>query len=131
MNSGIRFFACASMAFVLMSGAWAQEFPFDRELLLDAAPMRGSKRVPGLEVSANGEATIDLWCKSGPGRVVVAGDTVTVIPGEMRPAQCNPEQAQGDNEMLTNLTQVTNWRREGDVLVLIGPTILRFRSTTN
>jgi len=115
----------------LLTGAFAQEFPFERELLLDAAPMRGSKRIPGLEVSASGQATIDLWCKSGPGQVIVAGDTITIIPGAMRPAQCGPEQTRGDEEILANLMQVTNWRREGDVLILVGPTPLRFRSATN
>src|SRR4051812_42566486 len=30
-----------SVTFALLTGAFAQEFPFDRELLLDAAPMRG------------------------------------------------------------------------------------------
>jgi len=115
----------------LLTGAFAQEFPFERELLLDAAPMRGSKRVPGLEVSASGQATIDLWCRRGPGQAIVAGDTITIIPGEMRPVQCGPEQSRGDEEMLVHLTQVTHWRREGDVLILVGPTPLRFRSTSN
>ena len=91
----------------LLTGAFAQEFPFERELLLDAAPMRGS------------------------GQVIVAGDKITIIPGTMRPAQCGPEQTRGDEEILANLMQVTNWRREGDVLILVGPTPLRFRSATN
>jgi hypothetical protein len=120
-----------SVTLALLTAASAQEFPFERELLLDAAPMRGSKRVPGLEVSSSGQATIDLWCKSGPGQAIVAEDTITIIAGEMRPAQCSPEQSRGDDEMLASLTQVTHWRREGDVLVLVGPTVLRFRSTTN
>lgn len=120
-----------SVTLALLTAASAQEFPFERELLLDAAPMRGSKRVPGLEVSSGGQATIDLWCRSGPGQAIVGGDTITIIPGEMRPAQCSPEQTRSDDEMLMSLTQVTHWRREGDVLVLVGPTPLRFRSTTN
>jgi hypothetical protein len=119
------------MTVALLTITWAQEFPFERELLLDAAPMRGSKRVPGLEVSSSGQATIDLWCKSGAGQVIVAGDTITIIPGEIRPAQCSPEQSRGDDEMLAALTQVTNWWRERDMLILVGPTQLRFRSTTN
>lgn len=120
-----------SVTLTLLTAALAQEFPFERELLLEAAPLRGSKRVPGLEVSPGGQATIDLWCKSGPGQVIVAGDTITIIPGEMRSAQCSPEQMRGDDEILAALTQVTHWRREGDVLILVGPTPLRFRSTTN
>jgi heat shock protein HslJ len=120
-----------SVTLALLTPASAQEFPFERELLLDAAPMRGSKRVPGLEVNSSGQATIDLWCKSGGGQVIVAGDTITIIPGEMRPAQCSPEQTRGDEEMLAALAQVTHWQSEGDVLILVGPTVLRFRSTTN
>src|SRR5215210_1403539 len=120
-----------SITLALLTGAFAQEFPFERELLLDAAPMRGSKRVPGLEIGSSGQATIDLWCKSGPGQVIVAGDTITIMPGAMRAAQCGPEQTRGDDEILANLMQVTHWRREADVLILIGPTSLRFRSTTN
>jgi heat shock protein HslJ len=106
-------------------------FPFDQELLLDAKPMRNSKRVPTLEVAADGQATIDLWCKSGSGQVVVAAQTITIIPGPMSERACAPERAQGDDDMLAGLTQVTTWRREGDVLVLIGPKVLRFRLATN
>jgi len=39
-------------------------FPFDQELLLDAAPMPPAKRVPILNVSPDGNATIDLWCRT-------------------------------------------------------------------
>jgi hypothetical protein len=128
---GLTFAAVVSTTFVLIAGALAQEFPFERELLLDAAPLRGSKRVPGLEVSASGEATIDLWCKNGRGQVVVAGDTITIIPGEMQASQCSLEQTRSDDETLAALSQVTTWRREGDILVLVGPTPLRFRAGTN
>lgn len=131
MKLGLTFAAVVSATFAFVTGALAQDFPFERELLLDAAPLRGSKRVPGLEVSANGQATVDLWCKSGRGQVVVAGDTITIIIGEMRASQCSPEQTRADDETLAALSQVTTWRREGDVLVLVGPTNLRFRSTTN
>jgi heat shock protein HslJ len=128
---GLTFAAVVSVTLAFAAVALAQEFPFERELLLEAAPLRGSKRVPGLEVSASGQATIDLWCKSGRGQVVVAGDTITIIPGEMGASQCSPEQTRADDETLAALSQVTTWRREGDVLVLIGPANLRFRSTTN
>jgi len=47
---------CAlALGFVLCI-AWAsrpsanEEFPFGRELLLDALPMKGSKRIPGIEI---------------------------------------------------------------------------------
>ena len=39
-------------------------FPFGTTLMLDAAPMRGSKRVPMLEIAEDGSASIDLWCAS-------------------------------------------------------------------
>jgi hypothetical protein len=61
------------LALLLGSAAQAQEFPYDRDLVLDARPMRGSKRVPVLSVAANGEAQIDLWCKRGSGQAVIGG----------------------------------------------------------
>ena len=39
-------------------------FPFGTTLMLDAAPMPGSKRIPMLEIAENGAASIDLWCAS-------------------------------------------------------------------
>ena len=42
-----------------------------------------------------------------------------------------PERAQADDEVLGALNEVTNWRREGDVLVLIGTRTMRFRLQTN
>jgi hypothetical protein len=37
----------------------------------------------------------------------------------------------GDDDMLTALTEVTNWRREGEFLVLTGARTMRFRMQTN
>jgi heat shock protein HslJ len=107
------------------------DFPFGRELLLDVHPMKGSKRVPGLEIETNGTATIDLWCNSVQGQLVVAADTITIITGPMTQRQCPPDRAQGDESILAALNQVTNWRLEGDVLVLIGGTTMRYRLNTN
>ena len=42
--------------------AAGDSFPFGTTLMLDAAPMRGSKRVPMLEIAEDGVASIDLWC---------------------------------------------------------------------
>jgi hypothetical protein len=53
--------------------AASDEFPFGQELLLDANPMRGSKRVPSLEIATNGATAIDLWCNSMQGQIVVGG----------------------------------------------------------
>jgi len=107
------------------------DFPFGRELLLDTQPMKGSKRIPGLATEANGTATIDLWCNSVQGQLVVAADTITIITGEMTTRQCPPDRAQGDEDMLAALNQVTNWRFDGNMLVLTGAQTMRFRLTTN
>ena len=106
-------------------------FPFDRELMLEAAPMPGSKRVPILEIDANGAASIDLWCASLRGQANVGADTISIVPGPAQPTQCAPDRQSGDENLLAALAQVTNWRRQGDVIELIGATTLRFRLMTN
>src|SRR5438876_6598284 len=69
--------AAATVLLMTTVIAFAQgEFPFDRELLLEARPLPGSKRVPILEIGADGRAQIDLWCRSGAGQVVVSGATI-------------------------------------------------------
>ena len=52
LNAGRQIFACAALAIILSSGlaTAADQFPFDQELLLDAAPMRPAKRMPILTV---------------------------------------------------------------------------------
>ena len=107
------------------------EFPFGRELLLDVKPMKGSKRVPMLDIDDKGLAEIDLWCNSVKGQLVVAGDTITIITGEKTARTCPPERAQADDDVLGALNEMTNWRREGDVLVLTGTRTMRFRLQTN
>ncbi len=130
--SGLARVACVAAA-AGWGAAQAQEiqFPFDSELILDAAPMRGSKRIPNLDVAANGAIALEMWCNRIEGQIVVAGDTVTVLTGQQTTRPCTTEQSRGDEELLATLTQVTNWRREGSVLVLIGPQTLRFRIPTN
>jgi len=128
--------AAALLLAAMPSSALAQtEFPFDRELLLDVKPLPGSKRVPILEIAAPSRAQIDLWCKSGEGQVEVKGDTIKFTLGPMRDAlaaaPCTPERAQRDEEMIAALAQVTHWRQEEDVIVLEGPTPLRFRLSTH
>src|SRR5215470_14001435 len=61
----------ALLAIGTTSLAADRTFPFDSELLLDAKPMKGSKRVPIMTVARNGEAEIDLWCNSVQGQIVV------------------------------------------------------------
>ena len=108
------------------------EFPYERDLLLDARPMRGSKRVPILAIESNGRAQIDLWCKRGQGEAVIAGDSITILVGAMRDEACTPERAQADEEMIAALGQVTGWSVSGDVVTLTGAaTTLRFRAASH
>jgi heat shock protein HslJ len=129
----LGFFTVASLLVVsLAPGAAAdREFPYDRELMLDVNPMKGSKRVPILEIGSRGEASIDLWCNTIKAQLVVANDTITIVTGAKTERQCAPERMRGDDELLASLGQVTNWRREGDLLTLRGPRTIRFRLGTH
>jgi hypothetical protein len=120
-----------SFAILLSTAVFAQDFPFEREMLFDARPLPGSKRVPMLEILSNGRAIIDLWCKSGEGRAEVAGDTIKFTLGPMREEGCTPERLERDGEMAAALEQVTRWQIEDDLLVLIGPTELRYRHSSH
>jgi hypothetical protein len=107
------------------------QFPYDQEMLLDVRPLPGSKRVPILEVITGGRANIDLWCHSGQGRAEISGDAITFTFGTMREEYCTPERQQRDEDLATALTQVTQWKRKGDVITLVGPTELRYRLSTH
>jgi heat shock protein HslJ len=109
------------------------DFPFGREFLLDARPMKGSKHVPSIDIDDKGVADVDLWCNSVKVQLVVAGDTVTILTGPKTDRTCEPERMQGDDDMLAALTAVTNWKLEGggEVLVLIGTRTMRFRAQSN
>jgi len=111
--------------------AQAQEFPYDRDLVLDARAMRGSKRIPVIAVSSDGQAQIDLWCKRGTGQVAVAGDAITITVGTMREEPCTAERQQADEEMLAALAGVTGWSVRGEVVMLTGAASLRFRAAAN
>jgi hypothetical protein len=106
-------------------------FPFEHEMLLDVRPLPGSRRVPILEIFADGRAQIDLWCRSGPGLVEIAGNAVKFTLGPMREAACTPERAQRDEELAVVLSQMTRWRRENNIVVFVGPTELRFHLSTH
>jgi len=123
-----RWFVGLGIALLLtsMSAALAADFPFERELQMDVKPMPGSKRVPMLEVLPDGRAIIDLWCKSGDGRAEVEDDTIKIRLGPMREEGCTPERLARDEELAPALEAVTEWRIEDDVLVLVGPTELRY-----
>ena len=120
--------------FVIMSGGVVAQtggFPFDGELLLDVNPMPGSKRVPSMDIAADGAIVIELWCNRVEGQLVVAADTLTVLTGQATERQCTPGRANADADLLAALTDVTNWRRQGDMVLLIGKRTLRFRVPTN
>jgi heat shock protein HslJ len=112
-------------------GALAQGFPYGSELVLDANPMRGSKKIPVLDIGQNGEAEIDLWCNTVKARLVVAANTITIITGEMSARQCPPDRARADEDLVAALNNVTNWRMEPEALVFTGGRTLRFRVQTN
>ena len=119
-------YLAAGVAMILATTATAAEFPFERELLLEAKPLPGSKRVPMLEILREGRALIDLWCKSGDGRVEVSGDTIKITIEAMKVESCAPERMARDEPLAAALAAITQWRMEDDVLVLIGPTELRY-----
>jgi hypothetical protein len=126
-----RLFVFVMAASVLPAAASEPEFPFDRELMLDVAPLPGSKRVPIIEIESNGAASIDLWCASLRGQANVGGDSISIVPGPAQPAPCTADRQSGDENLLAALAQVTNWKRRGDVIELRGATTLRFRLMTN
>jgi hypothetical protein len=107
-------------------------FPFGFEMTLDVARQPGSKRLPTLEIGDNGEATLDLWCRSGKGQFSVAGNTVIFVPGPMEDrAACPPERAEADDELVTALSEASTWRRQGDLVSFVGTKSLRFQINTN
>jgi hypothetical protein len=53
------------------------------------------------------------------------------MTGDKTDRACSPEQERGDDELLAALAAVTNWRREGVMVTLIGPKTLHFRIPTN
>ena len=134
----LAFFAAANLLIASLlivsaapAGAADREFPYDRELMLEVNPMKGSKRVPILEIGSKGEASIDLWCNSIKAQLVIADDTITILAGTKTERQCAADRMRGDDELLAGLLQVTNWRRDGDVLTLRGARTMRFRLGTH
>jgi hypothetical protein len=117
----------------------AEPFPFDRELMLDAAPMRPGKRMPILTVEPNGNARIDLWCRTVSARVEIGDASMKIeadplpqeLPAMQSAGQCTPERLKADEEMLASIVQVTEWRREDDSILLVGPATMKFRPATN
>jgi heat shock protein HslJ len=117
----------------------ADPFPFDQELLLDAAPMRPGKRMPIVNVAPDGKTTIGLWCKMVTAQVELSDAGIKIEPGPlpeglpemMGNGQCTPERMRADQDLLATISQVTNWRLQGSALVLEGPKTLKFHPATN
>lgn len=140
MTRGLLMRGAGAAALLLLAygaGAPAEPFPFDQELLLDAAPMRPGKRMPVLTVEPNGNARIDLWCRTVPGRMEISDAAIKIesgplpedLPAMQSAGQCTPERMQADEELLATLTQMTAWRRDGAGIVLEGPKTLKFRAS--
>jgi hypothetical protein len=141
----VALMACAVMSGALGLGGPAQaqaEFPYDQVLLLDVAPMRPLKRVPILTVAADGSATVELWCRTASARVQISDTAIKIetaplpeaLPQYMSEGQCSDARVQADTETLQTLTQVTEWRRQGDGVVLNGPNSpepMRFRASSH
>ena len=106
-------------------------FPFGFEMTLDTAHQPGSKRLPTLEIGDNGEAKLDLWCKSGTGQFSVAGNTLIFVPGPMQERACSPERAAVDDDLVAALSAATNWKRQSDLVSFTGAKSLRFQINTN
>jgi hypothetical protein len=119
-------------AFVMVSPARADDgFPFGLEMMLDAAPQPGSKRLPTLEIGDSGETVVELWCKGGTGQFSVAGNTVIFVAGPLEDRACPAARAQADDDLIAALGQASTWRRQGDVVSFTGTKTLRFRINTN
>jgi len=124
--------AALSLSGLLCGGAFADEgFPFGMEMTLDALPQPGSKRVPDLDIGDNGETVLELWCKGGKGQFSVAGNSIVFIAGKIEDRNCPAARAQADDELIAALSAATNWKRQGDAIIFIGPKTLRFRLNTN
>ena len=106
-------------------------FPFGSSLVLDAAPLPGTKRVPMIEIEENGDASFYLWCASARGSANVGQDTISLTPITALPSQCTPDQISRDADLLVQLSQMTGWHRQGDEVDLTGTATLRFRLMTN
>ncbi|HZP70985.1 MAG TPA: hypothetical protein VFB29_13665 [Pseudolabrys sp.] len=139
-----RALAGAAVAAALLScigntGFAAEPFPFGQELLLDAEPMRPGKRMPILTVESNGNARIDLWCRTVPARVEITDMAIRIeaaplpeeLPAMQSAGQCTPERIKADDDMLASIVQVTEWRRDGDAILLVGSVTMKFRPATN
>jgi hypothetical protein len=129
--TGLVLLAAAAAALDATPSVAQEGFPFGSELTMDAAPMRGSKRIPSLDIRPDGAVTVELWCKGARGQFAVANETVIYVPGPVDDRNCPADRAAADDALLAALTDAATWRMQGDVLVLAGSRQLRFRLNTN
>jgi hypothetical protein len=91
--------------------------------------------MPVLTVEPNGNARVDLWCRTVSAQIEISDTAMKIdagplpegLPEMMSAGQCTPERVQADEELLAELTQITGWRPEGEGVVLEGPKTLKFR----
>jgi heat shock protein HslJ len=139
MISFARIFKQTSLAAALLVAAVSNpipahaddEFPFGMVMTLDVTAQPGSKRQPNLEIGDSGEVVLELWCMGGKGQFSVAGNTVIFVAGQMENRICPPERTQADKELIAALSEVATWKRQGDLILFIGPKPLRFHLNTN
>jgi heat shock protein HslJ len=131
-----RLFACWFVGTLVAVGtcpaaAADAAFPFGSELVFDGKPMRGTKRLPMIEIEQNGTASIDLWCGSLTAQAAVGNGTITITPGTRDNGQCTPDRVASDDDLLDMLAHVTGWRRRGDAVEFSGAATLRYHLMTN
>jgi META domain len=129
----LRILPALIVTMVAATAAQAQSgFPYDRDLVFQAQPMRGSKRIPILTFDRAGKMQIDLWCKRGEGQASPTEGGFKIVVGTMTDeAGCSPERLAADDEMLSALAAVTGIAVDGDLVTLTGARPLRFRAATN
>lgn len=125
----------ATVLLLLASPALGNEvFPYDRQLMLDVAPMGKVRRTPSITIDSDGSARLELWCRTASAQVTTNGDRIRIVPAPlpeslpqyMRDGQCAPERMDADVTLLNALAQVTTWRKAGGGVTLEGPVAMRF-----
>ena len=123
--------AAAMLLGVAVAPASAQDFPYDQEMLLEVKPLPGSRRVPMIEIHANGRGTVDMWCHSAAADIAINGSEIKINFVSAKPENCTPERIELDQQMAKALLEVTSWRRKNDIVELVGSTTFRFRISTH
>ncbi len=107
-----RRFACCLAVLVASAvlSCWCpaiggEPFPFGSELMLDVAPMHGSKRVPMLEIEDDGSASIDLWCASCARRPLSATVRSRIVAGRRCRRNARRSASAGDADLLAALSR--------------------------